>query len=185
MNSAMKIVLYGICFLSFGFTIVPNRQDRPTGIYPTPAKDKKTLYYVQRTTNTNTIVYELNYNADSVLNEEEPIHVYWIRYADGGNTAELSYIQKRYAYGLNFIPLGNKKYKFNFVSYEKMDFYLMKSPTDKQYHAYISLNNKLTLLDKIFVNIEGGTFWFPKVTSIEITSRDLETGKSNVQRIIP
>ena len=59
----------------FSITNVAISQDK----FPTPAGNPKQLFYLQRTSNTNTIVYELNYK-NGLLDEDEPVHVFWIRY---------------------------------------------------------------------------------------------------------
>lgn len=162
-------------------------QVNPADTFPVPRRDRNMLFYVQRTHNTNTIVYELNYNSDSTLNADEPIHPFWIRYANGGGTAELSYIQNHYAYGLSVEALDKEKssYKVNFVSYKKRDIYLMRGKQNKRYKAYISINGKLAQLTKIFAKIDGGTFWVPHITYVEITGVDPGTGKVVSERVIP
>ena len=40
------------------------------------------LFYVQRSPNANTIVYELNTGKNGQLDLENPVHVYWIRYGE-------------------------------------------------------------------------------------------------------
>jgi hypothetical protein len=158
--------------------------------FPVPSGNKNMLFYVQRTHNTNTIVYELSYLNDSTLNQAAPIHPYWIRYADKGEdkgkAQELSYIQKQYAYGVvtQLIDKEKQTFKVNFVSYKKRDIFLVRSKDAKSYAAYITINDKLVRLEKVFVKIEGGTFWVPHITYVEVTGRDLN-GKTVSEKIIP
>lgn len=158
--------------------------------FPVPSGNKKMLFYVQRTHNTNTIVYELNYLNDSTLNPAAPIHPFWIRYADQGadkgKTQELSYIQRQYAYGVTAQLIDKEKqtFKVNFVSYKKRDIFLMRSKTDKSYAAYMTINGKLVRLERVFVMIEGGTFWVPHITYVDVTGRDM-AGKTVSEKIIP
>ena len=155
--------------------------------FPVPKENKHLLFYIQRTHNKNTIMYELNYNTDSTVNEKNPVKVYWVRYSDKGEVAPLSYIQRNYAYGIESVVTDNlkKTFKLNLVSYKKRSIYLMKSEIDKQYHAYIMMNNKLVYLSKAFAKIEGGTFWVPHIKYVELTGKDSMTGKKIVEKIIP
>jgi len=155
--------------------------------FPVPKENKHLLFYIQRTHNKNTIVYELNYNADRTVNEKNPVKVYWVRYSDNGETAPLSYIQRNYAYGIESVitDYSKKTFKLNLVSYKKRSIYLMKSETDKLYHAYIMMNNKLVYFSKAFAKIEGGTFWVPHIKYVELTGRDSMTGKKMIEKIIP
>jgi hypothetical protein len=63
-------------------------------------------------------------------------------------------------------------YKLHFVSYKKQVFYLKRSLKDNQYKVYFILNNKEYLLQKLFVKIEGGTFWVPNVIYMELNGKD-------------
>lgn len=159
----------------------------PSDTFPVPANQKNMVFYVQRNHNINTIVYEINYNADNTINESEPIHAYWIRYADNGEIKELSYLQKHYAYGVEskLIDKEKKTFKLNFVSYKERDIYLTHSATDNKYHAYININGKLSLFNKVFIQIEGGSFWVPHVKYVEISGLDISSKKSIVERFTP
>jgi hypothetical protein len=155
--------------------------------FPVPPSNDKILFYLQRTTNTNTIVYELNTEKDGSINKEEPIHAYWIRYMEDGRMAELNYIQRKFAYGLNHTLLDEAKqiYKLNFVSYEKKDIKLAYSARDKRYHAYLQVGQKNIELNRIYVRVEGGSFWLPNVPYIEIQGRDAATGQYVKEKIKP
>lgn len=156
--------------------------------FPVPPATKNMLFYVQRTHNTNTIVYDLNYNKDSTLNKTKPVHFYWIRYADGGGKQELSTIQRKYAYGVNAVCIDTIKpiFKVNFVSYKKRDIFLVRtSKTVNSYRACININNKLSYLHRVFVQIDGGTFWVPHITYVELSGYDISSGKAVSERIIP
>jgi hypothetical protein len=47
----------------------------PQDTFPVPKYNPKQLFYLQRTSNTNTIVYELNEDAKGQLEKDEPVHV--------------------------------------------------------------------------------------------------------------
>lgn len=141
--------------------------------FPVPSGVKNMLFYVQRSLNKNTLIYQLNYAENGELNEKEPIKIYWINYATNSNAEELNYIQRKYAYGLSTMLIDNEKktFAFNFVSYKKQMLYLIKSH-DKKYHAYSYFNNRLMQVNRIYVHIEGGSFWTPKVKYIEVSGKD-------------
>ena len=156
-------------------------------MYPAPPPSDKLLFYVQRTPNTNTIVYELNTEKDGTPKKDNPIHIYWIRYTEGGEKVELNYVQRTFAYGLHHKLLDETKhtYKLNFVSYGKKDIHLARSSHDKRYHAYLQIGHKNIELSRIYVQIEGGSFWLPKVPYIEVQGRDAATGQYVKEKIHP
>ncbi len=140
--------------------------------FPIPQGVKNQLFYIQRTPNTNTIIYQLNVDEQGTLDERQPIHPFWIRYQEDSSFQELSYIQRNYAYGLKFNRTGKDKYEIRFVSYKKYIIYLMRDEKDGQFKAYTDMDGKLGILNKIYLHIEGGTFWFPKVVYVEVSGLD-------------
>ena len=144
--------------------------------FPIPKPTAKQLFYLQRTTNSNTIICDLNTDAKGQVLKDNPVHVYWIRYDEGGEKKELSYIQETFAYGIKHDLLPNGVYKLHFVSYKKQVFFLKRSLKDNQYKVYFLLNNKDFVLQKLFVKIEGGTFWVPNVIYMELIGKDEYTG---------
>ncbi|XZF15156.1 DUF4833 domain-containing protein [Chitinophagaceae bacterium MMS25-I14] len=159
---------------------VINEQDT----FPVPHNIKNMMFYVQRTPNTNTIVYELNYAKNGTLDEDNPIHVFWIRYQEQGQRKELNYIQRKFAYGLKINALEKNKWKLRFVSYEKHPMFLTLADNGK-YYVFTQINNRRSVLNRIYLKIDGGTFWSPNVLYIELKGTDAETGKEIVERIKP
>jgi phosphatidylglycerophosphate synthase len=152
--------------------------------FPVPRGIKDLMFYVQRTPNINTIAYELNYTKTGALDEDEPIHVYWIRYADDGSKKDLNYIQRKFAYGLNVKKLSVNDYELRFVSYTKHPLHLRKA-TDGKYYVFTDIAKKQAVLKRIYLRIEGGSFWVPNVVYIELKGLDAATGKEITERIKP
>jgi hypothetical protein len=158
-------------------------EDVPDDKFPAPAESISRLFYMQRTANSNTIIYELN-APNGKLNEETPIHVYWLRYAEKGQKEELSYIQRKFAYGLVTKKLANDQYDVRFVSYKKFPLLLMKA-NDGKYHIFATVAQKQMMLNRLFVKIEGGSFWLPNVVYVELRGTDQNTGREIVERFKP
>lgn len=149
--------------------------------FPVPHGNRNQLFYLQRTPNTNTIVYELNYNK-TVLDAEEPIHVYWIRYTEQGQKEELNLIQRKFAYGVKSTLISKDKYRFHFVSYKKFPMFLVKGANNR-YNVFATINQKQVILNRIFVKINGGSFWTPNVEYVEVKGIDPATGKEVLERM--
>jgi hypothetical protein len=151
--------------------------------FPVPAGNINQLFYLQRTSNTNTIVCELNYK-DGLLNEKKPVHVFWIRYAEQGQHEELSYIQRTFAYGIKTKFLSKDKYELRFVSYKKYPMHLMKA-TNGKYYVFVKIQGKQAILNRLFIKINGGSFWSPNVEYMEIKGIDITNGNEMLERIKP
>ncbi len=152
--------------------------------FPVPKFNARTQFYVQRTPNTNTIMYELNMK-NGVLVDKDPIYIYWIRYASGGGVEELSYIQRKFAYGVKVSKVAPEKYKILFTAYDKIPFYLMKSSAGI-FRTYVELDGRMIVLNRLYIRIDpGGTFWAPNVKYVEFKGIEVGSGKEVIKRINP
>lgn len=156
----------------------------PDDKYPTLPESVNRLFYVQRSPNSNTIIYELNNEGRGKLDPENPIHVYWLRYADKGQKEELNYIQRKFAYGLITKPINNDQFEIRFVSYKKFPMTLMRAG-DGKYHIFATIEQKQIILNRIFIKIEGGSFWLPNVVYVELKGADPATGRKITTRFKP
>ena len=148
--------------------------------FPVPGPNANRLFYLQRTSNTNTIVYELNIK-DGKLNAGNPVHVYWIRYAEQGQTAELSWIQRAFAYGVKVKKLSDSSYRVRLVSYAGYSMYLIKTIEGK-YKLFAPINGRMMILNHIFVKIIGGSTFSPDIEYFEVSGIDPSTGKAVAER---
>lgn len=155
--------------------------------FPVPKDIKHLMFYVQRTNNINTLIYQLNVSEKGELDEKDPIKIYWKNYDKDGSTESLNIIQKKYAYGVecHLLDSAKKTYYFNFVSYKKKQIFLIKSPIHHKYEAFVTINNKLIMIDRIYIHIEGGAFWTPKIKYIDVFGKLPTKNEEIVERVIP
>jgi len=157
--------------------------DNPSPLtFPTPKGIRNQLFYLQRDPNINTIICQLNLNDKGQVNKEQPVNVFWMRYGDKAEKKELNYIQRKFAYGIQAKDLGNDQFELNFVSSKKLLLLLKKSTTGK-YQVFTKVNNKNIQVDRIFLRIDGGTFWSPNVEYVQIEGVDVTTSNSVIERI--
>ncbi|GGB89227.1 hypothetical protein GCM10011325_15920 [Dyadobacter sediminis] len=152
--------------------------------FPVPTNVPGLLFYIQRDPNSNTICYQLNVDKQGRISEKNPVNTFWIRYTDGGVRKDLNYLQRKFAYGINSKQTGNSSFELRSVAYSKMPLYLRKDSKD-EYHVYASINKRECILNRVFIHIDGGTFWSPNVLYIELKGTDTATGKTIIQRIKP
>jgi len=153
--------------------------------FPIPPHNTQSLFYLQRTPNTNTIICELN-ETGGIIDKDDPVHVLWIRYTEQKQRQELSFIQRYFAYGIKSRDIGNDKYELHFVSYKKVPLYLMRSSVDNHHHVYANIGGRQAVLNRIFIKINpGGTFWHPNVEYLELKGVDPNNGKELMERLKP
>lgn len=187
----VKISLIGIfCILFVALLCAPElvfaqKVVNEADTFPQPPIDKNRMFYIQRTPNINTIIYELNYLKSGELNSEKPIHEYWIRYGEKGHPKkELNFIQRKFAYGVKTQLIKRDQWEIRLVSYDKVPLILQKGK-DGKYHVFVQIHKKLCIFEKAYIKIDGGTFWSPNVLYIEMFGRDPETMERTSYKIYP
>lgn len=163
-----KISLFFLCLITLSLSVIAQVEN-----FPVPAADSKQLFYMQRTSNINTIVYELNLQ-NGLINKENPVKEYWIRYQEKGQREDLNYIQRKFAYGIQSKRIAENQYELSFVSYKKYKM-ILKLAADNKFYVYANINHKPVILNRIFIRINGGSFWLPNVEYVEISGTDPTT----------
>jgi len=179
-------VLCGLIFLQLeGLANIPTNTD-PQDTFPVPVNIKNQLFYLQRTPNTNTVVYALNINAKGVLDESTPVKVFWIRYPEGGMQKDLNFIQKAFAYGTISKKNKDGSFTIQLVAYKKKEFILKKSASENTYKLYTQINNKESEIKRIFIKIDpGGTLFNPNIAYVEMKGKEANSNKPIMERFKP
>ena len=182
-----KHTLLFVCLILVSIGVQSQAKAKDGKEFPAPKDIKNQLFYVQRTNNINTLIYQLNYTEKGELNEKEPIKIFWKNYDSDGSTESLNIIQKKYAYGIEVHVLDSvkKTFYFNFVSYKKKQMFLIRSPIDHKYEAFVTINNKLININRIYIHIEGGAFWTPKIKFLDVFGKLPNKPEEVVERVIP
>lgn len=152
--------------------------------YPIPEKSRELMFYIQRNHNSNTIVYEANFDDNGILNAEEPLLVSWIRYDEEGQRMELRSIEKWYAYGLKAEKMKEKEgvYEIELVAYKDRMLQLVQTgPFQAQ--ITMPIEDQDCQLDHIYIQADNSGVW-PKVEYIELFGFDWENGHKNYEKIL-
>ena len=153
--------------------------------FPTPADSDIRLFYLQRSSNINTILFDANLRDDKKLDPRNPVHTYWMRYTDGGKKQELTGIQRTLAYGLHTRATAGESgsYDGHFLAYRKRKF-IVKMNTKNQPIALFPINGKMQILKRIFVKVDENGM-MPSVIYIELWGRDVATDKEVYEKFKP
>jgi len=152
-------------------------------VLPVP-KEENQLFYLQRDPNSNTVVYTLNLE-DGKINTEEPIKVHWIRYAEGGKRTDLSFIQRKMAYGVHHKKVSETEFDIRIQAYKDLPIVLKYNKNAEKYQTFTKIKNKEVVLEKIFVRITGGSIFNPHVKYIEVSGYNPLTEKKISHQFIP
>jgi hypothetical protein len=150
--------------------------------FPNPPKTDKSLFFVQRNRNKNTVVYDVNTSKNGKFLTSKPIDVYWLKYANTGERAELTWLQRTFAFGYNFKKdhTGNG-YWVTLTAYDGRKIHLEKTSDGKPV-ATITINGKYCQLNNIWVYADESGSW-PKVLHVDLFGKNMITGKEEFERI--
>ncbi|MCF0055019.1 DUF4833 domain-containing protein [Dyadobacter sp. CY356] len=123
--------------------------------YPVPAPDEKRLFFIQHSDNHNTFVYNANLKNGAIV-AEEPVDIFKIAYADGGEKMPLTSIQKALAFGMKTTELSLNFYEMELAASKKVKFYMMLDKAGKP-KVYTTVNGKKMYLERIFLKLKEGT----------------------------
>ncbi len=167
-----------ISWLVFSAFIVPEN---------TVKQDNQTLFTIARSKDANEIWYTLNVNNKGDLDEVNPVNIFWLKKTENNSTEPLTWIQSEYAYGIKFIENEQNlkdTWNFQFASYNKHTFELRKN-SENQYKVFTKTEGKEIEINRIFIQIDGGSFWFPKISYVKIFGKDTQTNNNIVETITP
>ena len=90
--------------------------------YPAPNEPGQ-VFYLQRTSNANTVIYALNFDGTGKVDAQHPVDVYWRRYAEKGQRKELGFFERTFAFGARYAPLKGApgRYRAHLVSYPALE----------------------------------------------------------------
>lgn len=135
---------------------------------------EKVVFKIGRSIDRNEIHYILKVNQKGELNQEEPLEIVWMNNEDAGQKERINWIKKKFGYGLIYQYIKPNEAHFNFVSYDKRSFTLKKNKLG-EYKVFTSSNGKTVEVQRIFINIEGGSFWIPNITFVELSALEPQT----------
>ena len=141
------------------------------------------LFIIERSKNANVVHYDARLTADGELDSKEPVIAYWVRLAQDGRREELSWIERKKAYGFDIKPDPEVKgYKMTLVADPQRPITVKKEGDAVRAEGII--DGRPAVLEKMFIKSSDGLMG-PKVEYIELYGKDLETGGKRYQKIVP
>jgi Domain of unknown function (DUF4833) len=194
MNRSMKpakaALLLGLCLLALPtearqLTSQVTEMDavprlRPE--YPMP-DEPDMLFYIQRSTNANTVVYAAKRDANGAIDSDTPVEGFWRWFNVDGAKKPLNFIERMMAYGVkNSHVAPGRPITFQITSLPERTLTL---DMDKDHHpeALIQIGTHTARLVYVYLNVvEGGLM--PKVPSLDIFAVDKSSGKALREHIV-
>ena len=141
------------------------------------------LFIIERSKNANVVHYDARLTADGKLDPKEPVIAYWVMLAEDGRREELSWIEKKKAYGFTIKPDPSVNgYKMTLVADPERQITVKKERDAVRAEGVI--DGRPAVLEKMYIKASDGLTG-PKVEYIELYGKDLQTGEKRYQKIVP
>ena len=129
------------------------------------------LFKIGRSRDADEIYYDVRLAADGRLDRTSPVDIYWVRKTGAGSREPLTWIQRRYSYGIKIIESSPDHALFRFVSFNSKVFRIEKG-TDGRFSTRTHIGDKQVTVENIFVRFDGGTYLAPVVGEVFMYGRD-------------
>jgi hypothetical protein len=151
--------------------------------YPVPSESNQ-LFFLQRSMNSNTIVYTAKLDSDGKLERKGPIEVFWRRYTDNGEKLPLSFVERQLAFGVNTKRLADDPtaYVVTMKAYAKRGALLRIVDGVPRLEAKISGQN--ARLISAYLHLDESTNP-PSVTKVDLRGEALDTKEPLLETFIP
>lgn len=149
--------------------------------FPVPT-DKNVIFYIQRSSNSNTVVYTANLRKDGSIDPNEPVKAFWRRFNTSGERKALSFLEDRMAYGVR-ARKGNApgEYKVTFVALPGRTATLRQA-ADGSIEVTLGMGKYEATPAYAYVEVKDGGV-MPKVERVRLYGRDQASGKAVVETI--
>lgn len=145
--------------------------------------ERQPLFKIERSKNANIIQYDAQIGSDGRLYKKEPVVGYWIRLAEQGQVQELSWVQRKFAYGFDAdFHAASDSVTLKIAA--DIGQPILVRLHDGKYRGIVEVNGKTSELEKIFIQSHGKGISI-SVDYLDIHGKDLETRQDTFMRIVP
>ena len=147
------------------------------------AAERQALFKIERNKNANFVQYDVQMGADGYLLAKEPVVGYWVRQAEQGQTQQLSWVQKTFAYGFSAnYDRGTDTVKLDMKADIGRPITVRRH--GDRYRATARIEGSDSWLEKIFIHATGKGM-STTVNYIELYGDDVKTGDKRYEKVVP
>lgn len=144
-----------------------------------PGDTGPTLFIIQRNLNANEVHYDVQAGADGAL-AKDPVVAYWIMKAEGGRREDLTFLERKLAYGVEASGSGDER-ELKLAAWEDRKIHLKKA--GDRWRALTQIDGKDAYLTRLFIQSEEGGAT-PKVLFIDVFGEAVDGGKEVKEHVV-
>ena len=141
------------------------------------------LFYIQRSPNSNTVVYAARLDPQGNFDSRGPVEAFWRKFNIDGSRQPLNFMERQMAYGVRVDTVRpGRPITFRVVALPGRTLTLAM---DAQHHpeALLQVDGHTVKLSYIYLQVvEGGLL--PSVPSLDIFGTDIDSGKAVHEHLI-
>lgn len=141
------------------------------------------LFYIQRSPNSNTVVYAAKLDAHGAFDSAAPVEAFWRKFNIDGSRQPLKFVERLMAYGVRLdATRPGQPITFRVVALPGRKLTLAM---DAQHHpeALLQIDGHTVKLSYVYLQVvEGGLL--PEVPSLDILGTDIASGKAIHEHLI-
>lgn len=143
------------------------------------AQDQR-LFHISRSINKNWVCYDA-VQKNGQLNMDKPVHVYWHNNSDNpGHENELSWFQRKMAFGYVVVSKGNNEVTVRLTAYKKRHIRIHQH--NGRWIGELKINGIPCQLTEIQVKTKDGNPL--KVLYFNLVGKSLADGKQHIEQIL-
>ena len=120
-----------------------------------PRLGTQPLFIIGRNKNANVVHYDARLTADGKLDPKGPVIAYWVMLAQDGKRKNLSWIEKKMAYGIKIKPDPSVNgYQMTIVAATQRSITVKK--VGSAFRAEIVIDGRPAILEKMYIDASGG-----------------------------
>jgi hypothetical protein len=173
-------VVFAVTAVLFSFVACAKQMEKTRDTAPAQKKTQP-LFIIERSKNANVVHYDAHFTDAGEIDPKEPVIAYWVMLATDGHREELTWIEKKKAYGFHIKPDSSVNgYKMTVVAVPKGQITVKKD--GDAIRAELIIDGHPAILEKIYINASDGLMG-PKVHYIELHGKDIKTGEKRFQKL--
>ena len=141
------------------------------------------VFYIERSSNSNTVVYTANLDAHGHINPDKPVIAYWRWYNRGGYVKQLNFAERMMAYGINSVKHDgpNGAFSFKIAALPERTLYLGLDGKGRP-EVFGKVGDRWARLAYIYLEVDDSGI-MPDVPQMDFFGYDKATGKPLRERV--
>ncbi|WP_083206157.1 DUF4833 domain-containing protein [Stappia indica] len=149
--------------------------------FPVPS-DPGQVFYLQRSSNANTVVYAARFTQDGKLDPREPLVAYWRRFNTTGEQLPLKMIEDSFAFGVRSRATSDPDvFRIHIVSYSERPATLRLVEPGRA-ELLLPVGGRTMRMAYAYADVDESGL-MPSVREVLVMGHDADSGKPLVERI--